>query len=278
MLQNSLLANVNQAKSFGDFLQVFRDLTNGGYFALLADGTVESLAPGTLPSDGSMGPTVVTAPLVWSSTGIVTGVIAAGTPFRILAEFTNTGATTLAIGGQAAAPIIHPDGSALVAGDIVAGQIILLVGSAAGLVFAGVEIGNGKFRSRQTILSAAILTSFTTPITVVPNIITPGASILTAVLPHSCTILNNFGGVAYTANAAGVVIQYITSNNITGLIFSQAFMQAAADAIALSSAGVTMVTPVTGEGLEFISLVANPAAGTGVLEIDTEFSFVNFTT
>lgn len=279
--QNALLANVNQARSFGDFLQVFRNSATGGYFALLADGSVESLAPGSVPADGSMGPPLTTAPLVWTTTGIVTGVITAGTPFDILAEFTNTGATTLAIGGQPAAAIIHPDGSALVAGDIVAGQEILIVTSAAGHVFAGVSTGNGTYRSRQTLTSVQILALNTTPIITIPNIVVPGAGIITSTVVDSLLAFNNFGGVAYAFGVASVLtLQYITSNNAVDLSLTDTWGEAVADTleIAGSTAGGGSTTPAAGEGVEATITVADPTLGTGVFELETEFSFSTFTT
>ena len=102
----SLIANSNLAPSDADLLQLLKSVRRQ-YINYAADtGTVNAMA------------VTMTPPL---DTYMV------GFPLRVSVAVTNTGATTINVGGLGARAVKRPDGSDLQAGDIVAGMIANLV-------------------------------------------------------------------------------------------------------------------------------------------------------
>ncbi len=266
---------INFAESFQDRFQIFK-ATSGGYFAALAGGLVEPLGCVCL-IEGSATPTLPANVNVLSTEGAVSAALPAdGVRFRLMMNATNTGAVTLSIAGTAIQAVTHPDGSALVAGDLNINDVILIVQDtgAGEYIFAGVALNSDTFRTTQTLTSAQILAINSTPVNIIPDIASTGDG--TLIIINDMTSLNNFGGVGYTW--AGVLTpRYITSGNDAGEDLSNVWAVAVADAFQTSVAGGAFdIIPVAGEGVELFGTVADPTAGTGVWTFQTIFRIVQF--
>ena len=266
---------INFAESFQDRFQIFK-ATSGGYFAALAGGLVEPLGCACL-IEGSATPTLPANVNVLATEGVVSAVLPLdGVRFRLMMNTTNTGAVTLSIAGTAIQAVTHPDGSALVAGDLNINDVILIVQDtvAGEYIFAGVAINGDTFRSTQTLTSAQILAINSTPVNIIPDIATTGDG--TIIVVNSMTALNNFGATGYTW--AGVLTpRYIASGNDAAEDLSNVWAVGVVDTFQSSTAGGAFdIIPIAGEGVELFGTVADPTLGDGVWTFQTIFSIVQF--
>ncbi len=265
---------INFAESFQDRFQIFRD-ANGGYFAALAGGLVEPIGCPCI-IEGSATPTLPANVNVLATEGVVSVALPAdGVRFRLLMNTTNTGAVTLDIDDTGIQAVTHPDGSALIAGDLNINDIILVVQDtvAGEYVFAGIDIGGDKFRSTQIVTSAQILAINTTAVNIIPPIASTGNGTVTIV--NSIVALNNFLVTGYTW--AGILaVQYITSGNTTSIDLTNVWAVAVADTIESSLPVTSNVIAVAGEGVEIEGTVADPTLGDGTWTLITTYEIVQF--
>lgn len=136
---------------------------------------------------------------------------AAGIAFQFKATNTNTGASTLNVNAQGTQSIVRTDGSALSAGDILAGGIVSVMYDGTNFQLMNDAGGKAETFSNVTVTGTATIN--------VANVTTFSPAITNAQLANSnVTIGNtavNLGGTITTINNATLVNANVASGNVT---------------------------------------------------------------
>lgn len=136
---------------------------------------------------------------------------AAGIAFQFKATNTNTGASTLNVNAQGTQSIVRTDGSALSAGDILAGGIVSVMYDGTNFQLMNDAGGKAETFSNVTVTGTATIN--------VANVTTFSPAITNAQLANSnVTIGNtavNLGGTITTINNATLANANIASGNVT---------------------------------------------------------------
>jgi len=136
---------------------------------------------------------------------------AAGIAFQFKATNTNTGASTLNVNAQGTQSIVRTDGSALSAGDILAGGIVSVMYDGTNFQLLNDAGGKAETFSNVTVTGTATIN--------VANVTTFSPAITNAQLANSnVTIGNtavNLGGTITTINNATLANANVASGNVT---------------------------------------------------------------
>jgi hypothetical protein len=186
---------------------------------------------------------------------LITMTLSAGLEVQIKALHTNTGASTLTVSGTAATPIVNPDGSALAAGQIIAGGIfsVLFDGTNYQLLGGG---GTGGSVSTVSITSAngfagTVLNPHTTPaITLTTSI--------TGILKGNATAISAASsGTDYAPGTSGLATGMVKSTTGTG-------------ALSIGSVGLDYLAPISDKN--FVMSTSTGNAYTITLPVDTAYT------